>query len=151
MLFKTHIAITIFLVLILITFVNSKIIFCVMAFIGTGFVDIDLPDSKFGRNFIFRIIQFFSKHRGFFHSITSAVLFSLAIAIIWPVASLGFFLGYSSHLIADSFTLEGIKPFWPFKFRSSGFIKTGGKFEWGIFILFAIFDTLIFTYLLSTL
>jgi membrane-bound metal-dependent hydrolase YbcI (DUF457 family) len=50
------------------------------------------------------------------------------MVFLFPVIALGFFLGYGLHLFADSFTKEGITPFYPFsRMKSSGGITTGGK------------------------
>ena len=57
------------------------------------------------------------------------ILASIILATFFPILSLGFFIGYSVHLIADSFTRAGIQPFWPLKVRRSGFITNGGRFN----------------------
>jgi len=44
------------------------------------------------------------------------------------------------HLFADSFTREGITPFYPSKKISKGFLKAGSFFEIGILIVFAFLD-----------
>jgi len=54
-----------------------------------------------------------------------------------------FFIGYSVHLICDSFTKEGIQPFWPFKGRSKGFITTGGRVEDSLFVGLVLLDVLL--------
>ena len=55
----------------------------------------------------------------------------------------GFFMGYSVHLIADSFTKSGIQPFWPLKTRSKGPISTGGKIEDSIFVFLVLVDAML--------
>jgi membrane-bound metal-dependent hydrolase YbcI (DUF457 family) len=62
------------------------------------------------------------------------------------IIALGFFLGYGLHLISDSFTKEGITPFYPFfsKVKSKGKISTGGKFEILVFVGFLILDISLF-------
>ena len=57
-----------------------------------------------------------------------------------PVLALPFFLGYAMHLLTDSFTVEGIRPFWPFKSVSKGMLRVGGSIEQAIFIGFCIVD-----------
>ena len=52
----------------------------------------------------------------------------------------GFFIGYSIHLILDSFTRDGIQPFWPLKTRSSGFIASGGRIEETLFFSLILLD-----------
>ncbi len=81
------------------------------------------------------------------HSLTFGFLVSLALSIVFPVIGVGFFVGFSSHIFSDSFTKEGIAPFWPFKKRSQGFIETGSFMEWIIFYSLVFIDTLIFVLL----
>ena len=81
---------------------------------------------------------------GVFHSFSFAILISIVLAIFIPVLSLGFFAGYSIHLISDSFTREGIQPFWPFRVKSSGFIASGGKIEETLFFSLMVIDVILF-------
>ncbi len=92
--------------------------------------DIDSSKSKFGRKFIF---SFLFKHRGILHSIYPLIFLYLI--------NIYAFLGYSSHLILDSLTKKGIKPF-NTKFKIKGFIKTGSIFEKATF--FCIFLGLVY-------
>lgn len=138
MLIKTHLSFAIFIILLFVNFVNDKSIFIALFIIATFLPDIDGGFSTLGKKAISKPIQLFTRHRGLMHSLTFAVFLSLIISIYWPVASLGFFMGYALHILADSFTKEGVEPFWPFKARSSGFILTGGKLEESIFF-FMIF------------
>jgi hypothetical protein len=46
-------------------------------------------------------LSFFVRHRGFFHTLTAAVLFSTPLYIINPWFSLFGFLGFLSHLAVD--------------------------------------------------
>ena len=133
MLLKTHLMFALFLIILFISHVENKIIFVVMIVIATILPDLDTGFSTFGKSVFARPIQLFVRHRGIIHSFTSAILFSIFLAIFLPVTSLGFFVGYSLHLITDSFTKEGIQPFWPIKAKSSGMIRSGGRVEEGIF------------------
>jgi len=123
--------------------VNNPLIFIGAVLVGTILPDLDSGFSSWGRHLIFRPLQFFVKHRGIIHSFTTGVMASVAIAFFWPVASLGFFAGYSVHLICDSFTKEGIQPFWPLKAKSKGFIVTGGRIEESIFVFLILVDILL--------
>ena len=125
---------------------NNQIVFVVMALIGTLLPDIDIAFSTLGRYRVFRLLQAFVRHRGVIHSFSFAVLLSLIIAVFWPAASLGFFLGYGLHLFSDSFTKDGIQPFWPYKKRSLGFITTGGKIETTVLVIFIIVDLLLIVF-----
>ena len=114
--------------------VNNKYIFVIGVLVATILPDIDSGFSSWGRHLIFRPLQFFVKHRGIIHSFTLAIVISIILSMFWPVVSLGFFIGYSVHLICDSFTKEGIQPFWPLRGKSIGFISTGGRIEDSIFV-----------------
>ena len=140
MLLRTHLAFAILIILLFIGHINNPWIFIVMVLVATVLPDIDSGFSSWGRHLIFRPLQFFVKHRGIIHSLTTAVIISIALAVFWPIVSLGFFLGYSIHLICDSFTREGIQPFWPLKTKSYGFISSGGRIEDGIFIFLILVD-----------
>jgi len=141
---KTHIAFAGLILMLFATHVNEKLIFVIAVLVATIIPDLDSGFSSFGRHFVFKPLQFFVNHRGIIHSLTIAVLLSILIAIFWPVASLGFFIGYSIHLIGDSFTKEGVQPFWPLKGRSSGFIRTGGKIEESLFFFLVLIDIVLF-------
>lgn len=146
MLLRTHLAFAILMIIIFVQQVSNKFVFIGFVLIATVLPDLDSGSSTWGRHFIFRPLQFFTKHRGIFHSFTFAVVASLALALIWPVASLGFFIGYSVHLICDSFTKAGIQPFWPWKIRSSGPVRSGGKIEDGLFIILILLDSILFLF-----
>ncbi len=149
MLIRTHLAIAAFFIILFFNHVNSKIVFVVMVIAATFLPDIDCAASTLGQHKIFRFLQFFVKHRGMIHSFSMAFLISLILAVVWPVASLGFFLGYGIHLFGDSFTKEGIQPFWPYSKKSYGFITTGGRMEITVFVIFIIVDllSLIFSFI----
>ena len=144
MLLKTHLAFAALIIILFVEHVNSPWIFIAMVVVATVIPDLDLSSSSWGRHLIFRPLQFFVKHRGIFHSFTFAVLASVLLAVFWPVASLGFFIGYSVHLIADSFTKEGIQPFWPLKAKSRGFIASGRTIEQSLFFSLVVIDIILF-------
>jgi inner membrane protein len=151
MLFRTHLAFCILFILLLILFVDGKVLFFILAILGVIVPDLDTKNSRFGRKIFFRPFQFFLNHRGFVHSIFFGLLFALILSIFYPVFGLGFFVGFSSHILSDSFTVEGIAAFWPFKKRISGFIKTGSYSESIIFYSLVFVDTLIFIFLIQFL
>lgn len=146
MLLRTHIAIVLFFILLLLPAVNSKFVFVVVALIATILPDVDSRFSKIGHKKIARILQFFTKHRGIVHSFSFLILITFALALFFPIVSLGFFLGYGIHLLADSFTINGIRPFYPSKMKSSGVIRTEGKSETTVFVLFVIIDIFMMFY-----
>jgi membrane-bound metal-dependent hydrolase YbcI (DUF457 family) len=143
MLKRTHLALGALVALFLLPYVENKWIFVPIVLVASLLPDVDTAFSTAGRNFLSRGLQMFVKHRGVIHSLTFAVVVSLGLAFFWPVGALPFFLGYSFHLLADSFTPEGIKPFWPIKSVVKGRIRTGGRIEDTVFIVLLIFDVLL--------
>lgn len=144
MLLRTHLAFAIFMILIFLNFVSNKLLFIIMVLVATIIPDLDTNRSHYGKEPFFIPLQSITKHRGFIHSFTTAFVLAAIIAIWWPVASFGFFIGYSVHLIMDSFTIGGIQPFWPFKWTSNGPFRTGGKIEEILFIGLIVLDVLLF-------
>lgn len=72
--------------------------------------------------------------------------------MFYPVIAFPFFLGYASHLLLDSFTVKGVRLFYPFKRVYAGKFKTGKKSETLAFALFLFIDiSLILFNLLSIL
>ncbi len=140
MIFRTHIAFAFLIGLFFYfsyNFIDKFVLFFLFLFFGAGFPDIDHSKSKFGRNFFSRIIGFFFKHRKIFHSLFFGILTSYLFFKFDRDSGLGFFLGFLSHVILDSFTKQGINFFYPFgEFTLKGFFKTGGLFETILFYLF---------------
>ncbi len=142
MLSRTHFVISAFFIFLLIPHVSNPLIFSIIFLVAGLLPDIDSPFSLFGKNKFVKPIQSFVTHRGVFHSVTLAFIVSLLISLVFPSLALGFFLGYSLHLLADSFTIEGISPFWPLTNRLSWRLKTGGFVENIIFLVFMVVDVL---------
>jgi membrane-bound metal-dependent hydrolase YbcI (DUF457 family) len=140
MLIRTHLALSVLAVFLFLPHVSSKFLFIIVCLVATFIPDIDSGFSTLGKRGVFRVLQVFTKHRGFIHSFTFCLLISLILAVFWPVASLGFFLGYGLHLFSDSFTREGITPFWPYNKTSSWRLKTGGRIETSIFVFLLLAD-----------
>lgn len=140
MLLRTHLAFTILLLIIFIPSVSNKLLFLGVVLIAGLLPDIDSGFSTVGKHKVFKIFQFFIRHRGFIHSFTFCMAVTIAIAFVFPVASLGFFLGYGFHLFLDSFTIEGIMPFWPLRKKSYWHIKTGGRIESSFFLTIVLID-----------
>jgi membrane-bound metal-dependent hydrolase YbcI (DUF457 family) len=144
MLIRTHLAFIVLFLILFVPHVESEVLFIFIALISTMLPDIDTAFSTVGRFKGFRFLQFFVKHRGIFHSFTFAIFISLFLAIFWPVSSLPFFLGYGLHLFVDSFTKEGIIPFWPYSRRSFWRLRTGGIIETTLFLFLILADVLLF-------
>lgn len=144
MLIKTHLVITLFLVLLLIPYVTYPVWFLAIALIATFIPDIDSKNSKIGHYWFFRPLQWLSKHRGMAHSFTFLILLTFIFALFIPLLALPFFVGYGCHLFSDSFTVEGIKPFYPSKKMSCGNVVTGSFSETNVFFFFLVADVIIF-------
>ncbi len=140
MLLKTHLAITVLAILFLLSLVEHKVIFVIVALIATLLPDIDSSSSSLGGKMVLRPLQVFVKHRGIFHSFILLILITFALVLFFPTIALGFFLGYSLHIFADSFTQNGVRFFYPFKKSVSGTIRTGGKTDTTVFVFFLLAD-----------
>lgn len=95
--------------------------------------DIDSPSSYVSNKIpvLPEVIRLLSGHRGFFHSITAAVIISVLCFIY---AGKNFAIaagaGYLTHLAGDMLTCSGISLFWPFRKKISiPLVKTGGILE----------------------
>ncbi len=137
MFFRTHIMITLFFFLLFFQYISNPIVFLVVSIFATAIPDIDNRFSKIGHYKISRIFNFFVRHRGITHSFTFLTVISLLIFLFFKDIFFAFILGYSLHLLADGFTLSGIRPFYPLKWKIKGRLKTGGFTE--IFIFVALF------------
>lgn len=146
MIFRTHIAFA-FLIGLFFYFhnlVDNWILFFLFLFLGAGFPDVDNSESKFGRNFLSKAMTLFSKHRKIFHSLLLGAALSYLFFIYDNDAGIGFFVAFVSHIILDSFTIEGINFLYPFgKFTFRGFIKTGGRLETVLFYVLAVADIIL--------
>jgi len=88
-----------------------------------------------------------SIHRSFTHSIVGILLFSWIMKIVTlkynlPSLYSGFVLGYVLHLVADFFTVKGIKLFFPLNLSISSpiIIKTSSVSENIIFTLLSLYS-----------
>ncbi len=146
---RTHVAIAVLFILLFLPHVESKIVFGVAALVASFLPDIDCGFSTLGKNFSVKFLGFLTKHRGFIHSITIGAIISILLAMVIPVAALGFFLGYSLHILADSFTVSGVEPFWPYKKKSKWVLKTGSLTETSLFIVFLLIDVVVIITLIA--
>ncbi|HOW36752.1 MAG TPA: metal-dependent hydrolase [Candidatus Pacearchaeota archaeon] len=140
MLTRTHLAISIFFILLFFPLFDNKIVFCGVMIVSTLLPDIDSSHSKLGKNFLLRPLQFFFGHRGILHSFTFALMISVLVFFFSQEASIAFFFGYGLHLLADSLTVMGITPFYPISKKWKGVIKTGGWSEAIIFMILILAD-----------
>ncbi|QQG39126.1 MAG: metal-dependent hydrolase [Candidatus Woesearchaeota archaeon] len=143
MLWMTHLVFAFLVGLLSLKFVNpsSLVIYFLFVLLGALIPDLDEPQSKLGRKFPIssNVIKLLFGHRGIVHSVFVAVLVSWLIWIlIGKIYGIGLFLGYLSHLIGDSLTVQGVNFLWPFKLHIRGFIKTGGLIEYVLLVFFVL-------------
>jgi membrane-bound metal-dependent hydrolase YbcI (DUF457 family) len=143
MLRRTHLAIGLAVALHFVQHVSNQFLFIAIVMVATVLPDIDSGFSAFGKNWFAKPLQVMVSHRGFLHSYTFCLPASIALALIYPVAALPFFLGYSFHLFTDAFTVQGIRPFWPLKNESKGPVKTGGIVDDAVFWTMVILNVLL--------
>ena len=117
MLLKTHLAIGLFAMFIFLNFIEHKVVFVIVLLIASVLPDLDHAKSYVGRNWLLRPLQFLTRHRGFFHSFTFTAVVAIAFWFLYQPLVLPFILGYGLHLIADAWSMEGIRPFWPFRYK----------------------------------
>jgi len=140
MFFRTHLAIALFFVLLFFEHIANPFIFLPVVFLATILPDIDTRFSRIGHKKIFRIFNFFVRHRGIMHSFTFLALVSGLIFLFFKEALFPFASAYSLHLLLDALTIQGITPLYPLKFRIKGRIKTGGIIENAMFLSFLLAD-----------
>jgi inner membrane protein len=107
--------------------------------LGALLPDIDEVNSTISHKAptISKFVQGLTNHRGIMHSIWVPIaLFLILTFLLGRIISIpnllvmGLVVGYSSHLLSDCLTVQGIKPFHPLhKFQIRGFIRTGGLLE----------------------
>lgn len=136
--YQTHAVFCIFLSLILFNLIdiNSKIWFFSVAIFFSLLPDIDESRSRLGNKI--KPLSYFLKHRGVFHSAWIPLIFIIIFYGVNPELSIAAFLGYASHLVLDSFTVQGVRFAFPLKFRIRGFMKTGGMIELILFVVLVI-------------
>ncbi|NJE84455.1 metal-dependent hydrolase [Thermococcus sp. CX2] len=127
-------------------------VFVAVAAFGALFPDIDHPKSYISTKLpIGNVVSRYVEHRGAMHTIEAGVVVSLIVGGILGyivenyVAILWFFVGYMSHLFADSLTVSGItwskfkgKPHVRWKVRT-GTISEGFVFLPTLFIVIILF------------
>lgn len=143
MLLRTHLVIGVAVALYFLPFVTNKFIFFPIVLLASLLPNISTGFSGAGKSKFFRSMQGIANNRGILHTYTFCIFLSVLLVIFFPRAALPFFVGYSFHLLADSFTKQGIMPFWPLKNISSGVVRTGGTTDKAIFITFIVIDAVL--------
>ena len=141
MLNKTHLAVGGLFMLIFLPSVVHKWVYFGVFLVATLLPNLDVILS--GRKYlILKPMRLFFKKRGFLHSFTFCLVITILLAWFWPILAFPFFLGYGIHLLLDSWTVEGIMPFWPLRAVSKGRVTTGGGFEHILFYLAIVADVI---------
>jgi len=140
MIWLTHVVFSLFVGLFFQSYfsINAYAYFLLLAFAAL-LPDIDKRNSKIGNKV--KPVSFFVEktfgHRGVFHSIFVPILLAYGFSFYNLQFAQVFFIGYMSHLVADSFTKMGINYFHPLTtFRIKGFVQTGSMVEY--IILFGL-------------
>ncbi|MBO8174225.1 MAG: metal-dependent hydrolase [Thermococcus sp.] len=132
-----------------------------IAAFGALLPDVDHPKSYISMklpfsNVVSSIILEHTKHRGVTHTIEAGVIISIITGIIISYffgLSLGMsviflFVGYTSHLFADSLTVSGVRWSKFSNFKLSWKIKTGTLSE-GLILVPTVFSTVVLYFYLS--
>lgn len=106
------------------------------------------------------LIKKYFIHRGFAHSLWNLIIinifllfpqktlysFPLLVSSIYNGLIWGINVGYLSHIVGDSFTYSGIRPFFPLNFKISlGLFRTNSFTEKILFYFFNIMNLLLLT------
>jgi inner membrane protein len=145
--FKTHLAFSLLIGLLLVYFGIAKttILFFATVLFFSLLPDIDTPESFFGRitKPFSILINKIAGHRTIFHSVWVPILLSFVLFGFSPLIAFAAFVGYSSHLLLDIFSDRGLLPFYPLKFHVSGPFRTGGFLEVVLFFVLVATDSLL--------
>ncbi|MEK6969861.1 MAG: metal-dependent hydrolase [Nanoarchaeota archaeon] len=143
-LFYTHLLIGIIVFLSTKDFFSggNQLIFFFMLLLGSLLPDVDEQRSRINHwsGIIGIVIAFFSKHRGFFHSLLFFALSFVLVDFLWNFYyATALFLGYFAHLIGDGITRRGVYIFYPFSdFKIKGPVKVGGILEIIVWLILAL-------------
>ena len=131
-------------------FIKNKLystLFYLSIAIGSIYLYLTTDNNIFGLLGVISFLIGISTHRGFTHSIVGLLLFSWMVKIFTLKYNLffihsGFVAGYASHLVADFFTVKGIKLFYPVDSSISSpiIIKTNSLFENIIFLFLSLYS-----------
>ena len=143
MLIKTHLLFAFTLGLIAIQYFNpaNQILFMLLILLGAMLPDVDHPNSYLGRKI--KVVSWFFKHRGFFHSLLILPVISFLLYYLLNTSrfTLPLLIGYTTHLAGDMLTKEGIQPFTPI----SSWTWRVGLFRVGSIAEYIIFGALLVT------
>ncbi|MBS3108043.1 metal-dependent hydrolase [Candidatus Woesearchaeota archaeon] len=143
MLARTHLLIGIIVSVALFKFlsISHPLYFIFMTSFFAIFPDIDTFNSTIGSKVkpLSFILNLLFGHRGIMHSMFIPILACIFLfSQGYLVTGFALLIGYTSHILADSLTHEGVRPFHPLSFHVKGFIRTGGILEHIFFLLLII-------------
>lgn len=116
---------------------ESTFIYYAVLLIASILPDIDHRGSTLNRTLtITKVIPWFFKHRGIFHSAWPLLIGATVLLFFVPVAGIAYFIGYTSHLLTDSLTKAGVNWLYPSNFKIRGPLHTGGIGETALFLFF---------------
>lgn len=139
--FKTHVLFALLIGIIYISIFHNvnKFIFIPLVLIFSALPDIDHPQSYISHKLplLSHIINFFFKHRGFFHSIFPPIILGTILFYLnFPNVAIALLVGYFAHLAGDALTVQGINFLHPIStFEIRGPIHAGSFSEFIIFII----------------
>ncbi|HLD97173.1 MAG TPA: metal-dependent hydrolase, partial [Candidatus Nanoarchaeia archaeon] len=112
---------------------SEKVVLIMVSALFALAPDIDTVKSKPGKLLqpFSTVASFLFRHRGFLHSTIAAtmVYFTVHYLVSAAIAAAAA-IGYTSHLLLDALTKDGITPLLPLSRRKlRGFIRTGGLLE----------------------
>ncbi len=116
-------------------------LFKILATLGYVFNLIIYLSLYMPSQFLLKLIRIKTGHRTYFHSIFIGLIIAALIELITEndYMMIGFIAGFTLHLIEDSFTKTGIKPFNPlFNLRIAGNHETN-RISFKIMLLMALF------------
>jgi membrane-bound metal-dependent hydrolase YbcI (DUF457 family) len=142
MLLKTHLAFALFIILLMLSHIQEKILFVILFLIATILPDLETLPSHFSKVQAHFHEAIIAKHHSPFHSLTFGLLISIPFLFIYPAVAFPIFLGFGVHLILDMFTSQGVRIWWPSEKIIKGPVITGGLIEQVIFYTVVILDVI---------
>lgn len=138
----THLVIGLFVALLILEFTDvNSLALVIIVLVASLLPDIDERHSLIGRKF--PLVGWFSRHRGFFHSVYPAIIFSLVIFLFSNMSyASAFFIGYFIHLVFDAMTRSGISFFMVGK-KVKGLFRTGGIVDYLLLFIFLVLSILL--------
>ena len=140
MLVKTHLVLGIFATLFFLPHISYKFVFVPVVIFASLLPDVGQLVPGLRTISLTRLAKPAVGPHGFLHSYTFCFAVTFLLAWYSPILALPFFLGFGIHLLVDSMTVDGIRPFWPNNSVSQGKLRVGGTTENALFLAFCLID-----------